>query len=245
VVDQTRRLLAATGYGDITLLVGDGAEGAAGRGPFDRVVATIGCTDLAPAWLEQLAPGGFALVPLEHGGAHPLVRVRPDGDGARGRIVGRSGFIRIRGALDQPGPWPRIRPLSGTPVVRRRLDPALRARLTGAPGARYATPPWDLHLFLALRERRTSWLLTVTEPDGSAARLDPDTLELEIAGDDDGAAEAVLAAARWWTTAGCPSLEDVACRFDRLAAEPLPVPTGAWVVERLAYREVAWIDPVI
>ena len=245
VVEQTRRLLAAAGYEGITVLLRDGAEGATERGPFDRVVATIGCTDLAPAWLDQLAPGGLALVPLEHGGAHPLVRVRPEREGARGRVVGRSGFIRIQGALDRPGPWPRLRPLGGGPVVRRRLDPALRARLASAPGARHPAPAWDLHLFLALRDRRTSWLLTVTEPDGSAARLDPDTLELEIAGNDDGAAEAVLSAARWWAAAGCPSLEDVACRFDRLAAEPLPVPAGAWVVDRLAYREIAWIDPAL
>jgi hypothetical protein len=37
----------------------------------------------------------------------------------------------------------------------------------------------------------------------------------------------------------------VACRFDRRAAEPLPVPAGAWVVDRLAYREIAWIDPAL
>jgi protein-L-isoaspartate(D-aspartate) O-methyltransferase len=244
VVDQTRRLLAASGYGDITVLLGDGASGAAERGPFDRVVATIGCTDLAPAWIEQLAPGGVALVPLEHGGAHPLVRVQPDGDGARGRVVGRSGFIRIQGALDRPGPWPRPRPLGGAPIERRRLDPALRARLARTPRGRHPTPAWDLHLFLALRDHRTSWLLTVTGPGGSAARLDPDTLELEVVRGGDDAAEAVLSAARWWTATGCPSLEDVACRFDRLTGEELPVPPGAWVVDRLAYREVAWIDPL-
>jgi hypothetical protein len=81
----------------------------------------------------------------------------------------------------------------------------------------------------------------VIDADGSAARLDPDTLELEIFGEGD-AADAIVAAARWWAEAGCPSLEDVACRFDPLSGPDRPPPPGAWVVDRLAYREAAWIS---
>src|SRR6266536_1453935 len=54
VVAQTRRLLARAGYPDIAVLVGDGVEGAPERAPFDRIVATVGCSDLSPRWAEQV-----------------------------------------------------------------------------------------------------------------------------------------------------------------------------------------------
>lgn len=58
VVAQTRRLLARTGYGEVAVLLRDGVEGAPEQAPFDRIVATVGCSDLSPRWGEQLAEGG-------------------------------------------------------------------------------------------------------------------------------------------------------------------------------------------
>lgn len=50
--------LERLGYGAIHVIGGDGTEGVAERAPFDRVVATVGCLDIAPAWIGQLAEGG-------------------------------------------------------------------------------------------------------------------------------------------------------------------------------------------
>jgi len=102
VVRQTRRLLARAGYGRIEVRAGDGAEGAPGRAPFDRIVATVGVTDVAPAWLEQLAGGGHLLLPLRHDGANPLIDFVREGAGLRGRNVGFSGFMPIQGELHDP-----------------------------------------------------------------------------------------------------------------------------------------------
>jgi protein-L-isoaspartate(D-aspartate) O-methyltransferase len=102
VVAQTRRLLAAAGYGGIDLRAGDGFEGAADRAPFDRIVATVGVSDLAPAWLQQLQPDGHLLLPLRHDGANPLIDFVRDGPGVRGRYAGFSGFMPIQGALHDP-----------------------------------------------------------------------------------------------------------------------------------------------
>lgn len=55
VVEQTRRLLARAGYPEIAVLWRDGVQGAAERAPFDRIVATVGRSDLSPRWAEQLA----------------------------------------------------------------------------------------------------------------------------------------------------------------------------------------------
>ncbi|MBO0732208.1 MAG: methyltransferase domain-containing protein, partial [Acidimicrobiaceae bacterium] len=92
LVQAARQTLAEGGWADVAVVAGDGYLGAPRRAPFDRVVATVGCADLAPAWLQQLAPGGWCLLPLQHDGWHPLTRIVPEGDTGVGEVMGRSGF---------------------------------------------------------------------------------------------------------------------------------------------------------
>lgn len=61
------------GYDRVRVLARDGAEGLAEDSPFDRILATIGCPDVALAWHDQLAEGGRLVMLLEHAGLHPLV----------------------------------------------------------------------------------------------------------------------------------------------------------------------------
>ena len=110
LVDDARRRLDAAGYPDVSVVAADGYFGAAERAPFDRVVATVGCVDVAPAWLGQLAPGGFCVVPLQHGGWHPLTRTEPNGDGARVTVVGPPGSWPSR--ADRPGAGPGPTPVA-------------------------------------------------------------------------------------------------------------------------------------
>jgi protein-L-isoaspartate(D-aspartate) O-methyltransferase len=65
VVAQAQRNLASAGYGAITVLCSDGAEGAPRLAPFDRIELTVAADDIAPAWMNQLAPGGCLVLPLE------------------------------------------------------------------------------------------------------------------------------------------------------------------------------------
>lgn len=102
VVEQARRGLARAGHGRVRVLCRDGFEGAPEAAPFDRMVATVGCPDVSPRWLAQLAPGGFLLVPLHHVGANPLTRIWQEDGATAGRIVGFSGFIAIQGAISDP-----------------------------------------------------------------------------------------------------------------------------------------------
>jgi protein-L-isoaspartate(D-aspartate) O-methyltransferase len=71
VAEQTRRLLAGAGYPRIRVLARDGFDGAKEEAPFDRIVATVGCSDISPHWTGQLAEDGAMLVPLEHPGDIP------------------------------------------------------------------------------------------------------------------------------------------------------------------------------
>ena len=43
----------------------DGAEGYPPGAPYDRVIATVGVSDLAPAWLDQTGPDARIVVPLD------------------------------------------------------------------------------------------------------------------------------------------------------------------------------------
>jgi protein-L-isoaspartate(D-aspartate) O-methyltransferase len=103
IVDGAAAHLAAAGYPRVTVVCRDGADGYAPGAPYDRIIATVGVWDLAPAWLEQLAPGGRIVVPLDLHGAQVSVAFERQG----ARWVSRSrvpcGFMRLRGSLAGPG----------------------------------------------------------------------------------------------------------------------------------------------
>src|ERR1700733_14424303 len=54
--EAARAHLASAGYPDVTVVCADGAEGYPADAPYDRVIATVGVSDLARAWLEQVTP---------------------------------------------------------------------------------------------------------------------------------------------------------------------------------------------
>lgn len=102
LVDQARANLAAAGYPTVQVECVDGAGGFAGRAPYDRVIATVGVWDLAPAWLDQLGDGGRIVVPLDLNGVHYSVAFeRADGHW-RSRSVIVCGFMPMRGELAGP-----------------------------------------------------------------------------------------------------------------------------------------------
>jgi protein-L-isoaspartate(D-aspartate) O-methyltransferase len=232
VVAQTRRLLAAAGYGGIAVLERDGALGAPEHAPFDRVVATVGCTDVSPAWLEQLAPGGFALVPLEHGGLHPLVRVEPGGSG---RSVGRSGFVRVQGSLDRPGFWTLLPPSSQ--LERASLAGALAEALAGGTEQRRVAA-WDLHVFVALSDARCASLLCLVE-GGESCRVELDPGELAVSPDGARLAVDLEQHAARWIEAGRPPHD--AWRFWLEPLASTAPSDGDLVVRRVHHRQRSWL----
>jgi protein-L-isoaspartate(D-aspartate) O-methyltransferase len=102
LVEQARRNLTRAGYPAVTVIQGDGAQGYEDRAPYDRIIATVGVWDLAPAWLSQLAPDGRILVPLDLGGLQRSVAF----EAADGHLASRSvvpcGFMRLRGPFAGP-----------------------------------------------------------------------------------------------------------------------------------------------
>jgi len=116
VAAGAERHLRGEGYKDVRVVRRDGFLGVPEAGPFDRIIATVGCSDLSPHWRAQLADGGSILLPLRHGLDDPLTRLVDDPDDPKqmsGEVVGFSGFMQIRGALEWATPWGR--PVVGLP----------------------------------------------------------------------------------------------------------------------------------
>jgi protein-L-isoaspartate(D-aspartate) O-methyltransferase len=127
VVRDAVEALGRAGAAGVTVLEADGYLGAPGRGPFDRIIATVGVGGVPPAWLDQLAPGGLILAPIEHGGLQPCVAVTQSRAGLAGQGALRSGFMLAAGPLhphaQRPQPLAIDLPATAVPV------PALPQRL--------------------------------------------------------------------------------------------------------------------
>ncbi|MFI6290565.1 methyltransferase domain-containing protein [Nonomuraea sp. NPDC050790] len=102
LVRQARDHLAAAGYPEVRVECVDGAAGFPGGAPYDRIIATVGVWDLAPAWAAQLAPDGRLVAPLDLRG----VQVSAAFERLPGRwssvSVVPAGFMRMRGTAAGP-----------------------------------------------------------------------------------------------------------------------------------------------
>ncbi|MDH6579386.1 methyltransferase, FxLD system [Kitasatospora sp. MAP5-34] len=64
LVDGARKHLADAGIANVEVVLADGALGHPDGAPYDRVIATVGTSDMPTAWLRQLKPTGRIVVPL-------------------------------------------------------------------------------------------------------------------------------------------------------------------------------------
>lgn len=97
------RHLEAAGIAGVRIVTADGANGYAPDAPYDRIILTVGAGDIAPAWVEQLAPDGLLVLPLRVGAGQFAVafgRFGRERDRLRSRSVLPCGFMPLRGAMD-------------------------------------------------------------------------------------------------------------------------------------------------
>jgi protein-L-isoaspartate(D-aspartate) O-methyltransferase len=238
VVDQTRRLLAGAGYPRIRVLLRDGFEGAAEQAPFDRIVATVGCSDLSPHWAEQLADDGTMLVPLAQASGHPLVLVRQDGGVLRGRMVERTGFIPVRGPLHIEDLWaPGIVVPCEDEVVHEPEDRARFAARRPEEPMGVTDDESDFLFYLGLHDRRACHARQgpglSDGPDGWAA-LSPDGIWWWK---DPSLARELDRRYREWDARGRPALGDYQISFVPAGEQGDP-PPGGWQIERRFYRQL-------
>ncbi|UBU17552.1 methyltransferase domain-containing protein [Nonomuraea gerenzanensis] len=244
-VEQAREHLAAAGVSGVEVLCRDGAAGHPEPAPYDRLIATVGVWDLAPAWLAQLRPDGRLVVPLDLRGVQVSAAMERDGERWVSRSVAPCGFMRMRGSF------------TGTEaVVVARQDPMLMlmlpeprevgdvpAALDAAPTEitvrrEEAAPPFTvamgMALWLALHEPRwcalsgdfgsgPGFTAGVVEPGGIALLAVSGSLVARGHGEAGARLAAELAAhVRAWDEAGRPEASAL-----RIEAHPHAPATGA------------------
>jgi protein-L-isoaspartate(D-aspartate) O-methyltransferase len=64
LAEAARDRLKTLGYGNVTVIAGDGLVGAPDRAPFDRIMVTAAAEQIPAALVEQLAEGGKMVLPL-------------------------------------------------------------------------------------------------------------------------------------------------------------------------------------
>ena len=190
LVDRARDHLASAGYPDVTVVAADGAEGYPPGAPYDRVIATVGVSDLAPAWLHQTGPDARIVVPLDVRGSQLAVAFGQAGPaGSAGHWVSRSiapcGFMRMRGSLAGPERTVVLQP--GLSVMLpdgltladgQEVDGAALANFLDGPATEFATGVrasslqvfWGLGLWLAAGDPRSCGVAEEWS-EGAATRL--------------------------------------------------------------------------
>ena len=152
-------------------------------------MVTVGCPDVSWDWVEQLAPEGEMLIPLQHGAPHvdPLVRLRVRREGGHlkleGRVVDWSGFMLARGELGRDPLWP-LKPLY--PPERTQGPPDREYEpLPELPDPEVDRYGWfGLHYFWALCEPQLTlgWgsggRMELVDSDGSVLHFAPEGLKL-------------------------------------------------------------------
>ncbi|OHV64177.1 methyltransferase, FxLD system [Pseudofrankia sp. BMG5.36] len=99
--DVTARATAgldAAGYGGrVVVVTADAEHGVPEHGDYDAVVVTVGAWDIAPAWLEQLAPDGVIVVPLRMNTFTRSLAFRRAGEHWTSTSAQLCGFVPMQG----------------------------------------------------------------------------------------------------------------------------------------------------
>jgi protein-L-isoaspartate(D-aspartate) O-methyltransferase len=162
-----REHLASAGYADVTVACGDGADGWPDGAPYDRVIASVGVSDLAPAWIAQAASADARIVvPLDVRGMQLAVAFMQAGAHWASCALAPCGFMRMRGSLAgtervialQPGFTVTVPGYGGPDVEPVALSAALAGPRVQVPtGVRASSGRvyWGLGLWLAAGEPRS------------------------------------------------------------------------------------------
>ena len=93
-----RELIAALGYGNAEVVVGDGSRGLPERAPFDGIAVHATAPAPPPSLLSQLSGGGRLVAPIASDGADLLTVFRRGEEGFESRVIGPCRFVPLIGA---------------------------------------------------------------------------------------------------------------------------------------------------
>ena len=97
LADRARETLAALGYTNITVVIGDGSLGHPPASPYDRIIVTAASPKIADPWVDQLAEDGILLAPTGDRWGQTLTRVIKHGDKLEHQDLGGCVFVPLVG----------------------------------------------------------------------------------------------------------------------------------------------------
>ena len=251
--DSAAFTLRQLGYVQAHVHSRDGSFGDSQNAPYDRMIATVGCSDLSPHWIEQLQPDGQMVIPLQYGQVNYLVLASRDNHrvgAAIGKIVGKSSFMPIQGILSWANPWGSwISPEIATTTFREQSLPGELPQNDTRSHPIKNPVHSDFYYFLTLASRD---LWYCNQGYGLA---DPMTRARAIVTNDSlrafgppGAEEAgrrlierLVEIHNQWENLGCPGLEDYQIEFipKHLEAGPSLITSAPrWIIERVFHLEL-------
>jgi protein-L-isoaspartate(D-aspartate) O-methyltransferase len=129
IVSAAREHLAAAGADNVQVVCADGGQGYAPGAPYDRLILTVAAWDIAPAWYDQLAPGGRLVLPVQlAGGPQESMAFDRTPPLVEPKFISRSardcGFMPLRGDFAGPEVVTALGP-----------EPGLELSTSGPPGA--------------------------------------------------------------------------------------------------------------
>jgi protein-L-isoaspartate(D-aspartate) O-methyltransferase len=177
LVARAQASLLAAGADGVTVYCADGGYGDPAGAPFDRIIVTAGAWDIAPAWLDQLVPGGCLVLPLSVRGIQLSVCLERLGRGWLSTSACRCGFVRMLGAFAGPEDVIRLEAPSalvfqvsdGNPVDADALADALAGDAFDVPvpvALAGLAELADLDLWLTMTAGRLDRLTVLSAPGG-------------------------------------------------------------------------------
>jgi protein-L-isoaspartate(D-aspartate) O-methyltransferase len=121
ITGQARTYLDRAGYSQVQVVHGDGNLGYPPGAPFDAIIVSVEAGDVAPFWVEQLAPGGRLIVPLRLRTLTRYLTLQRAGDHLVATAALQCGFVAMQGHGSQLA---RRVPLRGNDIVLLLDDPA-------------------------------------------------------------------------------------------------------------------------
>ena len=105
VAQSARRHIKRAGLKNVHIVTGDGVNGYPKAAPYDRLITTVSCPDVFPAWLQQLKPNGIAVITLSELPGESwclMLKLRKTKTHLTGEVASLPGFMLFTGKHGSP-----------------------------------------------------------------------------------------------------------------------------------------------
>ena len=105
VAQSARRHIKSAGLKNVHIVTGDGAKGYPKAAPYDRLITTVSCPNVFSSWLQQLKPGGIAVITLSELPGESwclMLKLRKAKTHLTGEVVSLPGFMLFTGRHGSP-----------------------------------------------------------------------------------------------------------------------------------------------